>query len=69
MIHDNREIVSVQNDFSEVEMWSIGVNGVTKIECYGEPGEYCQVPFIAVWKKDILVTRANALRFRINYKE
>jgi hypothetical protein len=69
MIADKRKIKSVQNDFAECEMWSVGSNGVTLIECYSEPGLYNDIPFLAIIKDGVVVERASALCFRIIYEE
>lgn len=69
MLQDKRKIISVQNDYAEVTMWAIGKNGVTKIECYPEPGEYCEIPYLAIYQGEFLYQRSPAARFRIVYED
>lgn len=35
--------------------FSVGVNGVTRIEPYEEFGMYCGIPYLRVWKGDVAV--------------
>jgi len=68
LIEDSRPIISVCHDAAECNMWRVGTGGVEKIECYGEPGEYCLIPFLKIWKNGEVVERCNALPFRIIYE-
>lgn len=69
LLEDSRSIQSVQLDTAQVEMWSVGSNGVTKIVCYQENGIHGYYPFLAIYKGDIVTERAPALDYRIVYKE
>jgi hypothetical protein len=68
MITDKREIKIVCNDEACVTMWKVGAGGVTKIECYGEYGEYAVIPFLAIYKGEQIIERSPALKFRIVYE-
>jgi hypothetical protein len=68
LLEDKREIECVVHDTACVTMWSVGKDGITKIECYAEYGECGMLPFLAIWKDDVIIERANALPFRIVYK-
>ena len=35
--------------------FSVGVNGVTRIDAYEENGMYCMIPYVRVWKGDVPV--------------
>ena len=37
----------------------VGRHGVTKIVCYGEPSQYCEVPWFAVYVGDDVIARVN----------
>ena len=46
----------------------VGVNGVTMITQGAENGEYCEIPYIRVWRDDVLAFEAAKHRFaRIYY--
>ncbi len=68
MIEDPRTIGTVNDDEAGMTVASVGSRGVTKIECYGEPGEYSYVPFIKVWKGEHLAFRRRALGLTIYYE-
>lgn len=58
ILNDQRKIQYIEyegNLSSEV-----GINGVTKITAYGEPGEYCYKPWFAVYVGDQIARRVNA---------
>lgn len=57
MLNDNREIK---------EIWwepdgaiQVGRNNITKIRCYGEPGQGAYIPWFEIWKEDKLINRIN----------
>ena len=67
ILEDTRKIESIHDDAAGIT-WHIVGGEVTKIEAYGEPGEYCLIPYLAIWKGDFLYERRPALGLRINYK-
>ena len=67
LISSESIIKSVVNDDAYVTMWEVGIGGVEKIECYGEPSEFCLIPFLKIWINGTVSQRANALKFRIIY--
>lgn len=67
MINDPREILTVNDEEGGMTVASIGLKGVTKIECYGETGEYGWIPFIKVWKGEEIAFRRPALKLTIYY--
>lgn len=49
---------------------TVGFHGVTRIEPYEENGEMAPVPWLKVWKGDVLAARLNAaLIVEITYAE
>lgn len=63
LLDDKRPIIGVWPPDPMQEGYSpykVGLGGITKIEAYGEPGPFCMVPWIAVWKGDVCVARMNA---------
>lgn len=49
--HGNEGLVEV--GAYEPEGYTVGHCGVTRIEACAKPGEYCDVPYVRVWKGDI----------------
>ncbi|MFA6167777.1 MAG: hypothetical protein WC700_14245 [Gemmatimonadaceae bacterium] len=37
--------------------YHVGLSNVTRIEAYGESGEFCPVPWLRVWEGDFLAVR------------
>ena len=58
IIDDKREIKSLQ--LPDGEMIGVGNRGITKIVAYCEPGEYCGVPWFAVYTNNEILSRVNA---------
>jgi len=69
LIDDKREIKLVVDDAAQCNMWVVGQEGVTKIECYPEPGQYSYIPFLAIYKGEHVAERGCALNFRLIYAE
>jgi len=69
ILQDNREIISVQSSLIDSPEWAVGKYGVTKIEAYGEPGMYCDIPWVRVFKDDDVAHRVCCHELAsINYK-
>jgi len=73
IIEDEREILLIHFDDDEGSCFSTGdcgsALGITKIVAYGEPAEYCLVPWLAIYKGEEIWQRLPAGRVRIVYKE
>ena len=67
MFDDEREIILYNNDIAQ-ETISVGRNGVTKIEVYKERGNGDFIPYLAVWKGEVLFMRTAAIGKEILYK-
>lgn len=67
LLEDDREIAAVS--FGYPGGFSVGSYGVTKILAYGEPGEFCMLPWVAVYKGDTIIHRIPANIIRITYKK
>jgi len=67
MLEDSRPIRSVHFNNAEGGMYEVGMMGCTKIEVYGEPGEYCNKPWIAIYKGYELTSRIPAGMVQIVY--
>lgn len=67
LLEDNREITAVS--FGYPDGFSVGNYGVTKIAIYGEPGEYCMIPWVAIYKGDVITHRIPAHLVMVGYKE
>lgn len=37
------------------ESFTLGVFGVTRIQKTSKPGEYCNIPYVRVWKDDAMI--------------
>lgn len=57
ILDDDRKIESIW--YEQGEPYKIGTCGVTKIEAYGEPAEFCDRPWFAIWKGDVITSRMN----------
>lgn len=67
MLDDKREI-SVISYSDNGGRHEIGSFGCTKIEVYGEPGEHCYKPWIAVYYSGELLHRIPASMVQVTYK-
>ena len=67
IIDDTRPIESVW--FEEGDGFKVGTLGITKINSYGEPGEYEMQPWIKVYRGDSIHARFPARRVAIIYQE
>ena len=68
ILNDEREIASIW--YEPDGDYTVGLWGVTKIESYGEPSEYCSRPWFKIWKGDVFLTRINGHQIAgIRYKE
>lgn len=53
MLADNRKIISIEfDDVQNRAGFTVGRDNVTAIVVYGEPAQYCNVPFFAVHQDD-----------------
>ena len=65
LLKDERIIKAIWGQCGD-EAWGYAIlaGGVAivcdKIECYGEPGEYCYKPWFAIWKDGKVTARVNA---------
>jgi hypothetical protein len=66
MYDDEREIKYYNNDIAQ-ETVSVGKDGVTKIEVYKEHGNGDFIPYLAVWKGNVLFMRTAAIGKEIVY--
>lgn len=66
MFDDEREIKYYNNDIAQ-ETVKVGKDGVTKIEVYKEHGNGDFIPYLAVWKGDVLFMRTAAIGKEIVY--
>lgn len=67
MYDDERVIKYYNNDISQ-ETVSVGKDGVTKIEVYKEHGNGDFIPYLAIWKGDVLFMRTAAIGKEIVYE-
>lgn len=67
MLEDQRPIKGIYFNDAEGGCYEVGIMGCTRIEVYGEPGEYCNKPWIAIYKSDELTTRIPAGMAQIVY--
>ena len=75
ILNDEREIVAIYPADGSLG-WTIEepyhqALHVDKIEAYGEPGEYCALPWFALWEDGQIIARINAMavsdvHYRIN---
>jgi len=66
MFDDEREIKYYNNDAAQVTV-AVGKDGVTKIEVYKEQGPYEFIPYLKVWKGEVLFMRTPAIGKEIVY--
>ena len=57
ILKDKREIKSVTSSLIDSPEYCVGKYGITKIEAYGEPGMYCDLPWVRIFKGDEVVVR------------
>lgn len=69
LLKDKRPIKVIEWDREDGSRCMVGECGVTAIVAYGEPGEYCLVPWLAVYKSDELVHRIPAGHVMISYTQ
>lgn len=69
MLDDPRTIRLVNDDVGGQNLFGVGMRGVTRIECYGEPGEHCFKPWLAIYKGDTIIARMAARDVTIYYDE
>lgn len=70
MMQDRRPIRLVNDDIGGQNLFGVGMNGVTRIECYGEPALHCAIPFLAIYKGDTIIARVGVnSRMTIYYDE
>ena len=69
MLEDDRPITQIYWDDEEGSVLSVGDFGVTKIVAYGEPGEFCLVPWLAVYKGKEISQRIPSRLVRIVYEK
>lgn len=67
ILEDKRKIARVV--FDEYSFYEVGSGGVEKIEAYGEPGEYCLVPWIAIIVNGVVSCRFHASQGTIVYED
>lgn len=68
MLHDDREIMTVNDERAGQTVAAVGSHGVTKIECYGEPGDNALKPWFAVYQGDFLAQRFDATGMTVYYR-
>lgn len=69
MLNDNREIVGIYWNDEHGTSYQVGSCDCTGIKAYAEGGMHCDIPFIAVYKGDYVITRVPAWQVQIVYKE
>ncbi len=68
MLNDDREIERILFNDAEGSEYCVGNFGCDKISVYGEPGEHCNKPWIAIYKGDEIISRLPAGMVQIIYK-
>jgi hypothetical protein len=66
VLEDKRNIVALSCDLAKYT-WRVGVDGVTKIEAYGEPGHMAKIPWFAIWINDELSLRMDGTAKTVSY--
>lgn len=61
MMEDGRTIHGITNEALGQDIVFIGRGGVTRIECYEEPGQGACVPWFAVWKGQEISRRISSV--------
>lgn len=71
ILEDGREIGSITGEEGADEWWyGVGAVNVEKIAAYGEPGQYCDTPWFAVYKEGEIIARVPAGAVRsVEYKD
>lgn len=59
----------VEARVDEPVIFTLGIDGVTLIEIYGEHGQMAMVPYVAVYQGEKCIFRANASLFLIFFKK
>ncbi len=67
ILHDERTIVEITWDRDDGSRMKVGEWGITAIVAYGEPGEYCAVPWLAVYRDADAVFRIPAGQVMLAY--
>jgi len=67
MLDDKREIMAIYWNDNDESHYVVGKFGITKIVAYGEPGEYCYKPWIAIYRGEFLIRRVPAGMVEIGY--
>ena len=67
MLDDTRPIKLVSFNDEYGSQYEVNAGGCTKIEAYGEPGEFCLIPWLAVWVGDEIRTRIPAIMVQVVY--
>jgi len=67
ILHDKREIESIW--YEPDGEYTVGSNGITKIEVYGEHSECCLRPWFKLWRNHVFLIRVNGCQLAgIRYK-
>ena len=67
MMADKRPIKMVLFNDEHGSQYEVGLQGCTSIEVYGEPVEYCNTPWVAVFMNGEIITRIPAGQVQIVY--
>lgn len=67
ILEDEREIYALHYA-EDIPSFIVGTRSVTKIVAYGEPAQYCNVPFFAVYEGDALHARVPAGQVTVSYR-
>lgn len=67
VMDDPRPIASVEFNDDTGARYAVGCAGVTKIDVYGEYGEYGFLPTLRVWQGDHLLSRIPARMVEVIY--
>lgn len=69
IIQDDREILIIhKSGDDQTDAYRVGHQGITKIVPYEENGQYCMLPFLAVYKGDVILARLPASDLFIQYR-
>lgn len=69
MLDDARTITMVNDNIGGQNIAVVGSDGITKIVCYGEPGDGAYKPWLAVYRGDHLAYRMDTRGLTIYYAE
>ena len=67
VLDDPRPIDSIHWDEEGDPNFTVGRQGVTEIRAYGEPGEHCFLPWLAVFIGERIICRVPAQQVLISY--